>query len=110
MVRLTRKLMNLPLAVAVVCLATGSLGFSAEGDAEAVMNWYNIGVFLVQLLLVVLVWVWIFKKVETHLQMQGQIIRRLDRIEEHTKQTAKTTTYLSDVAAESRGEEVNPDA
>lgn len=102
--------MSLPLALAVVFLASSSLGITAEGDAEAVMNWYNIGVFLVQLILVFLLWVWIIKKVETHLQMQGQIIRRLDRIEEHTKQTAKTTTYLSEVTAESRGEQVSPDA
>lgn len=96
--------MNRYLAFASALFVGGSLALGAEGDTEAVLNWLDILGFLIQLILLISLWVWIGKKVETHLQMQGHILRRLDQIEEHTKQTAKTTTYLSDVTAESRGE------
>ena len=96
--------MRIQRKIALALIASGSVAFAAEGDTEAVQNWLDILGFLIQLILVISLWLWIVKKVETHLQMQGHILRRLDQIEEHTKQTAKTTTYLSDVTAESRGE------
>jgi len=40
-----------------------------------------------------------------HLQFQIRVLQRLDQVESHTKQTAKTTTYLSDVTAEGRGDQ-----
>ena len=40
-----------------------------------------------------------------HLQFQIRVLQRLDQVESHTKKTAKTTTYLSDVTAEGRGEQ-----
>lgn len=40
-----------------------------------------------------------------HLQFQAKILQRLDQVESHAKQTAKTTTYLADVTAEGRGEQ-----
>ena len=92
------------LAICLVYCVIPSVGLSAEGDIEAVQNWLDILAFLVQLIFVILLWVWIVKKVDLHLQMQDQILQRLDKLEAHMKQTAKSTTYLSDVTAEGRGE------